>query len=365
MRRSCFATLYDSLYLSSGFSEAADLGSQISAELLTQRSSGISQQHGKDSDSDYAPSSQASVDSLVKGLLVEEKLKLQKQTMNMMLNHSQLFMGVQPKFKFLLEIIAEEIGDTKSLMKTYVTLRKIRLNEPFELIALYFGISTSFASDIFTSVVPTISACLAEFVFDVSKTATLRNLPVAFRTNYSLVSHTLDCFEIQIQTPSNAKHRAITYSSYKCCNTLKYLISVTPDGFCNYISRGYGGRCSDTGLTNDCGLLNHLARDSTVLADRGFKALESYLDTVGVSLQRPPSVYAGKPLSKNDCQKGRQIASVRIHVERFIGRLRAFQFISPHATVPVKLIPYIDFCVIIACALTNLGVPLIKGNECS
>jgi DDE superfamily endonuclease len=242
-------------------------------------------------------------------------------------------------------------------------MRKLRLNETFQLIALYFGVSTSFASEAFSSFLPSISDCLRQLVFNIPKRVTLRNLPIAFRKNYYNVTHTLDAFEIQIQTPSHAKQRAATYSLYKGCNTLKYVISVTPDVSCNFVLRGYGGRASDTGIVNDCGLLDHFAPDSAVLADRGFKALESSLNLMGVTLQRPPSVFAGKALSKGECKKRRQVAAVRIHVERYIGRLRNFAFIAPHATVPVKLIPYVDFCVNIACGLTNLGSPLIKRNE--
>lgn len=289
---------------------------------------------------------------------------MRNQTIELMKEHSQLFMGVQPNFKFILDTLASKFGtDKNALLKVMLTLRKIRLNEVFELLALYMGISVSYASEIFRKNLPTVSACLSELIFSVPKSTTLLNLPVAFRLNYHNVTHTLDCFEVQIQTPSNSMHRAITWSSYKHCPTLKYLISITPDVFCNYISRGYGGRNTDIGITNNCGLLQCILRDNDVLADRGFKSLEAILAARGVNLKRPPSVFKGRPMSKDDCATGRQVASVRIHVERYIGRLREFSLIAPHSTVPIKMIPLVDMCVVIACGLTNLGAPLIAGNE--
>jgi hypothetical protein len=306
------------------------------------------------------------MDSYSKALAVEKKIELRESTMHLMTENSQLFMGVQPNILFVIDRLVDKLGvqAAKGRYNVMLTLRKIKLNEVYELIGLYMGTSANNASEIFRKTLPTMAACMKECIFSVPKAVTLRNLPLAFRLNYYGVTHTLDCFEVQIQTPSNAKHRAICYSMYKGCPTLKFLISVTPDAFCNFVARGYGGRNSDIGITKDCGLLNVLEADNTVLADRGFKSLEATLDAIGLKLQRPPSVYAGRALSKEDCKSGRQIASVRIHVERYIGRLREYQFIAPHATVPIKMIPYVDGAVVVACGLTNMGAPLIRANEC-
>lgn len=39
--------------------------------------------------------------------------------------------------------------------------------------------------------------------------------------------------EIEIQKSKNLLKQAITWSGYKKCNTLKYLVSCTQDGFIN------------------------------------------------------------------------------------------------------------------------------------
>jgi hypothetical protein len=231
-----------------------------------------------------------------------DKIKLQEYTLKLMQDHSQLFMGVQPNFYFLVEfLVSSLIGQANAIFKVMLTLRKVRLNETFELIALYMGVSVSHASEVFRNTLPTIAASLYESILKkIPKKTTLRNLPVAFRLNYASVTHTFDGFEIQIETPSNSMHRAVTWSSYKGGPTLKYLVSVTPDGFCNDISRGYGGRNSDIAITNDCGVLDNIERGSAVLADRGFKHIEAALDTRGVTLLRPPSVYKNKPMSEEE-----------------------------------------------------------------
>ena len=51
---------------------------------------------------------------------------------------------------------------------------------------------------------------------------------------------------------------ACTWSQYKHYNTIKYLISVTPQGVISFISNGWGGRTSDKYITENSGFLNHL-----------------------------------------------------------------------------------------------------------
>ena len=69
--------------------------------------------------------------------------------------------------------------------------------------------------------------------------------------------------------------KAATWSTYKHHNTVKYLISITPQGTVSFISKGYGGRVSDKYITENCGYLYKLQPGDVVLADRGFNVQES------------------------------------------------------------------------------------------
>lgn len=88
-------------------------------------------------------------------------------------------------------------------------------------------------------------------------------------------------------------------------NTTKYLISVTPLGKVNFISKGYGGRFSDKFITEDCGYLQKLEPQDVVLADRGFD-VEDSIAYRGATLLLDPK----------DVEATRKLANVRIHVER-------------------------------------------------
>ncbi|KAF4520568.1 hypothetical protein B566_EDAN011121 [Ephemera danica] len=148
----------------------------------------------------------------------------------------------------------------------------------------------------------------------------------------------LDCFEIQIQKPSNAMHQAFSWSDYKQGNTVKYLISVQPCGHICYISEGYAGRVSDMQVTRSCGYLDILEKGTVALADRGFKHLEAEFADRGCMLLRPPSVSADAKLSEEESMVTKHIAALRIHVERVIGRLREFACLAPHACIDPSML---------------------------
>lgn len=98
-----------------------------------------------------------------------------------------------------------------------------------------------------------------------------------------------------------------------------------------------------------------------VLADRGFKGIESYLIQNGTKLFRPPSVTSEK-MTKAEVRVTKQIASLRIHVDRAINRVRDFNMCKPHVTLDVNLVKHIDSVVKIACGLSNIQQQLIKTH---
>ncbi len=62
-------------------------------------------------------------------------------------------------------------------------------------------------------------------------------------------------------------HQALTWSEYKGCNTLKYLVSITPDGLINFVSTGYGGRTTDEVVTAQSKFLDKLQPGVHVMAE--------------------------------------------------------------------------------------------------
>ena len=125
-----------------------------------------------------------------------------------------------------------------------------------------------------------------------------------------------------IETSSDLHLQCSTWSNYKHHNTAKFLIGCTPNGVVCYVSPLYVGSISDVKLTRKCGFLDTLVGkiSSSVMADKGFTIRDTLRD-LGVDLNIPPFLQNRGQLPATEVESGRQIASLRIHVERAIGRI--------------------------------------------
>lgn len=288
----------------------------------------------------------------------EFKENMQKCFLLAIEREPRLMLGLPEKSYYLVKILSAKVP--APLLNILIVLKKIRLNDSFAILALHFGMSVSNISRIFSKTVPILAQLLEQLIYWPESKKVRLHLPIPFRARYKSVVSIIDCLEIQIEKPSNAVHQALTWSQYKGCNTLKYLISCTPDGLVSYISCGYGGRATDIVIVEDCGYLNHLQPGSTVMADRGFKNISTKLEQIGCGLVRPPSVSADVRSTKEEVKTSKQIAALRIHVERVIGRLREFKMLLPHACIDHNHIPCIDNIVKIACGIINMQDYIIK-----
>lgn len=153
--------------------------------------------------------------------------------------------------------------------------------------------------------------------------------------------------------------RSLTWSSYKHRNTIKYLIGITPQGSISFLSKAWGGRTSDKHVTENSGLLELLAPDDLILADRGFNVQES----VGLKCAKvvTPSYTRGKlQLSAVEVETTRKLAHVRIHVERVIGLVRGkYAILSDRTPISYLVtsgseIAIIDKITTVCCCLANV-----------
>lgn len=285
------------------------------------------------------------------------KMNLEVTTFNIEHN-SRLFLGIPQEEYFLIKIT--ENATRLSYHRIMITIKKIRCNDSYERLSILFGMSKSMISKIFFSSLPIIAAQYQSLIHFPRDTDVLLCIPPQFLPSYKKVRFIIDCLEVEIETPSNSKLQAVTWSQYKKGNTLKYLISSTPHGLINFISYGFGGRTSDREILESCGYLDKLPSDCSVLADRGFKNIENLLHSKNCKLIRPPSVNPDQKMNKKDVLESRRIAACRIHIERVIRRIREFKMLEPHSQVNTNLVPCLDYIMIIACAIVNTQGALIK-----
>ena len=185
-----------------------------------------------------------------------------------------------------------------------------------------------------------------------------RTLPQSFHDKYPTTFDIIDGSEIFIETPNDLHIQSSTWSSYKHHNTAKFLIACTPNGVISYISPVYVGGISDVELTRVSGFLKTLEgkNDISIMADRGF-TIKDQLSELGVQLNIPPFLDGRTQLPPDDVKKGRAIASLRIHVERAIGRIKQFAILK--GKFPLSMIRLLNQVVCVCAWLTNFQPVLV------
>mgnify|MGYP003417295476 FL=1 len=161
-------------------------------------------------------------------------------------------------------------------------------------------------------------------------------LPCVFKEKFPNTFAIIDGSEIFIETPTDLQMQSSTWSQYKHHNTAKFLIACTPNGAVSYVSPLYVGSISDVELTRISGFLTKLEDKPgiSIMADRGF-TVKDMLETLGIDLNIPPFLDGRQQLPYEEIEAGRTIASLRIHVERAIGRIKTYKILK--STIPLSM----------------------------
>ncbi|XP_077557427.1 uncharacterized protein LOC144172661 [Haemaphysalis longicornis] len=183
-------------------------------------------------------------------------------------------------------------------------------------------------------------------------------MPASFTEKCKKTRVILDATEIRCAVPSSLALQSSTYSQYKSANTFKGLIGIMPSGQLSFVSELYTGCMSDRECVIQSGFLDlSFDEGDVVMADKGFK-IADLLEEKGVSLNIPPFLQNGK-LSEQEVRETQEIASLRIHVERRIQRIKAFHIFD--RPVPLTLAPVVTQIWTVVAVLTNLQSDLIAN----
>lgn len=248
-------------------------------------------------------------------------------------------------------------------------LIRLTLNLSLQDLAYRFGVSVSTASRIVEKWLNVLHDQLGPLIRWPSKDENMKTMPMAFRENFGCqVRAILDCFEVCSDRPSSLDVRAGTWSSYKNRNTAKFLIAICPLGSIIFLSKSYGGRNSVKSITEHSGFLGKLEKDDVILADRGF-LIEESVGLCCAKLNVPAFTKGKHQLTCSEVEATRQLANVRIHVERVIGMVRN-KYTLLKGPVPVEALstsgsrvtPQIDKIATVCCALVNLCNSVISSD---
>ena len=94
------------------------------------------------------------------------------------------------------------------------------------------------------------------------------------------------------------------------------------------------------------------------MADRGFD-IAAELAERSCTLNIPPFTKGKSQLSRAEVAKHRKISSLRIHVERAIGRLKVFRILQ--GIIPLSHIHMLDDIFMVCAAVVNLWPPLVSA----
>ena len=184
-------------------------------------------------------------------------------------------------------------------------------------------------------------------------------MPESFKKTYPSTRCIIDCTELFCQRPSSLSSQSHMYSQYKSHVTYKGLIGIAPSGAITFVSQLYEGSISDQEIVKRSGFLQQILweKNDSVMADRGFK-IEEDLKPLGVNLNIPSFLEGRDQLSEREVIESQAIASVRIHVERAIERVKRFRQIRNE--IPLTLHGSVNQIWTVACLLCNFMSPLIQ-----
>lgn len=247
----------------------------------------------------------------------------------------------------------------------FLVLVRLRLGLFEADLAYRFCIAQSTVSRICTSWIKFLYARLGRVQLWKSREEIDSNMPREF-SQYASTRVILDATEIKCEVPSSLSLQSSTYSTYKSSNTFKGLVGVAPDGVLTYVSELFTGSMSDRECVIQSKFLKlEFDENDSVMADKGF-LISDLLEKKGLKLNIPPFLRDGT-LSESQVAKTREIASLRIHVERRIQRIKSYHIFDK--PIPLTLAKIINQIWTVAAILSNFQSAIIQQkvneDECS
>ncbi|XP_002738809.1 uncharacterized protein LOC100367476 [Saccoglossus kowalevskii] len=241
----------------------------------------------------------------------------------------------------------------------FLTLVRLRLGLLHSDLAYRFGISKGKVSSTVITWVQCmfLQFCTLKDSMFPSRDILKKSLPKCFK-KYKNVRSIIDCTEIFVQTATNFQQQGNLYSTYKSHPTFKVgIVGIAPNGAVTYLSDLFEGAASDRNIVIESGFLDKLEPGDLILADRGFTIRDVLFDKKA-DLNIPPFLHGRDRFTVQEEAETKQIAKVRIHVERAIERLKKYRLFQK--TIPLSLAPVVSQMFFVVGCLVNFQEPLVS-----
>ncbi|XP_049524237.1 uncharacterized protein LOC125945895 isoform X1 [Dermacentor silvarum] len=262
-------------------------------------------------------------------------------------------------FSMLLSILCNtrSVYEMSKADRLTLFLMKLKTGITYTALGALFGVHRRTAARCFLSVLNELYARTRTWIEWHHRSDVLSTMPNCFKLHYPKCRVVIDCTEIKVERPALVETQNLMYSSYKGTFTAKFLIGIAPNGAVMFLSKAYGGRATDAFITVDSGLFSLLEPGDVVLADKGFPGVRVDMAEANAVLVMPP-FSTGANFTREEMAETYNIASVRIHVERMIQRIKTFNILN--IRLPVELHDHIDQIMHVICVLANLQNSIFK-----
>lgn len=226
--------------------------------------------------------------------------------------------------------LRREVGERSQLRyvdEFLLVLMRLRLGLLLGDLADRFRVSKTTAKQIFNRWIVFLHTNLLPLIVWPTRQQVDSTMPNDFKTLFPRTRIVIDCTELFTHRPSSLISQTLTYSHYKSTMTWKALIGITPHGVLSFVSDLWLGSASDQQITLRSGLLDMLEKGDAIMADKGFE-ISKYTTERQIDLIIPPKKNKKKKMSAEQIIKTRRVASMRIHVERYMARVKKFRILS-------------------------------------
>ena len=146
---------------------------------------------------------------------------------------------------------------------------------------------------------------------------------IFIETGHHFTDQSGDCTEFKLQNTPNLDLNTLTFSDYKSTTIAKAYVGIAPHGGGLIFSNLYPGSISDSEITDLASAIDYI-EGHEFMTDKGF-AIKELCATKGIFHNRPPIKFNDQ-FSHVEAADNFDIASLRIHIKRFIGRVREWVF---------------------------------------